>query len=84
MNESVEGMKVIKFNAWEDVLSKAIKIIRKPEMNIVFKIHILNGIMFTIGIITTGLIIIITFPIYNETIEPLTVAKSYSIITILK
>lgn len=84
MNESVEGIKVLKFNTWETVVLKTLSILRKPEMSILRELNVYRGIMITLGLIVTGLAILISFPIYNAVISNLTVAKSYSIITILK
>jgi len=84
MSEAVTGIKVIKFNAWEEVMKKLINTIRQPESELIYKILNSSGWTRVITLVTPAILILFTFPIYNEAVEPLTVAKTYAILTILK
>lgn len=84
VNEAVTGIKVIKFNAWEDVIRNTILQIRKAEKPIIKSVIFMRGMMETMMKILPGALVLGLFPLYNGVIDPMTVAKTYSLITIFK
>lgn len=84
VNEAVNCMKSIKFNAWEMIISKVLGKIRAKEMGLISDIASLTGIMQSTIQFLPSLLVLVCFPLYNGIVEPLTVAKCYAMITLFK
>jgi ATP-binding cassette subfamily C (CFTR/MRP) protein 1 len=84
VNEAVNCMKSITFNAWEMIISKVLGKIRAKEMGLISDIAFLTGIMQSLIQFLPSALVLVCFPLYNGIVEPLTVAKCYAMITLFK
>jgi ATP-binding cassette subfamily C (CFTR/MRP) protein 1 len=84
VNEAVNCIKSIKFNAWEMIISKELGKIRAKEMGLISDIAFLVGMMQSTIQFLPSALVLVCFPLYNGVVEPLTVAKCYALITLFK
>jgi ATP-binding cassette subfamily C (CFTR/MRP) protein 1 len=84
VNEAVNCIKSIKFNAWEMIISKVLGKIRAKETGLISDIVFWTGLVtLTVRLLPSALVLV-CFPLYNGIVEPLTVAKCYAMISLFK
>ena len=82
INEFVKGVKIIKFNAWEKIAMKLIAGIRKAEDAKLVKIFRFLGLSdIPLELLPLNMALII-FGVYNNYFGTLTLAQTYSMLTI--
>lgn len=83
IGEIINGIKIIKFNAWEKIMNKMILIFRAEEGNLIKRTFLLYGLSASISTVIPVLFGIVVFTIYDTTHDtPLTVPQIYSLITL--
>lgn len=83
MNEVLQGMRIIKFYAWEEAISNRIELLRKKEVEALKQYHIgrmMNTVLTFIGPLTVTFSL---FMCYVLTGGALTVAKVYTVYSLL-
>ena len=82
VSEIVNGIKMIKFNAWEPMLIDQTQKIRQSERDTLFRYFLLKSISENLGLLIPLLCCLICFPIYKITADDLTVSKTFSLLTL--
>lgn len=82
VSEIVNGIKVIKFNAWENIMIEKIEKIRKAERSLLFKYFTLQNISLSLRLLVPIFCCLACFSVYQSQIEKLTVANAFSMITL--
>lgn len=81
--EIVNGIKLIKFNAWEKLIINNIQNIRIKERRLLFKMFFLRGLSTSLSILVPALCSLVCFSLYQNYFDDFTVAKVFSIMTLL-
>ena len=84
VNEAIVGIKVIKFNAWELVIQKMIDKYRAGEKVLMKNLISVLGIQELVLQIIPCLLVLGTFPLYNDQFSSLSAAETYSIMTLYR
>ena len=81
LNEFINGIRIIKFYGWENMVQKKVQAIRHHEVNFVFKTTVLRSVAELITSVVPISISIIIFALYETARnEELTPAKAYSVL----
>jgi hypothetical protein len=81
ISECIEGMKIIKFSAWEIVFLKAINLIRRKETKKNFELFFLRSMQDTVLMILPSIIAFLTIILYQKINgESLSLEETFSII----
>ena len=81
--EIINGIKMIKFNAWENIMIDQTSRMRIEERSILFRFFALNNITEYVGNLIPLLCCLVCIVTYNRFIEPMSLAKTYALIAIL-
>jgi ATP-binding cassette, subfamily C (CFTR/MRP), member 1 len=83
VSECIDGIKIIKFNAWELIFLKSIDLIRKKETDRNFEIFFIRATQDTISIIFPNIVSFLTIWFYaliNS--EPLNLEQTFTVLAI--
>ena len=82
VNECVVGVKMIKFNAWENIMYRIIdKLRREKDQPIIISVFARRGLIEAVAKATPGILALACFPLYDGVIQTLDTPKIYSLVT---
>ena len=83
ISEMIEGIAVIKYNAWEKIIDSQIRYVRKREISLLFKYYLYKGVGMSLGVFFPLISCLIVFWGYNFLNEvPLTLPQTYSLLAL--
>ena len=83
ISEIVNGIKVIKFNAWEKFIIEKVGKIRLKERSIVYKLFVASNFLKVLEILVPYILTLVCLWMYQSYVEELTVTKVFTILSIL-
>ena len=83
VEETINGIKIIKFNAWEKERIKKLDSMRKKEHKGIFKMFMFYGITEIMNALNTPLIALFCFWIYSAIYRELTIPEIYSMLALV-
>ncbi|KAI8904886.1 P-loop containing nucleoside triphosphate hydrolase protein [Gorgonomyces haynaldii] len=85
MNEILQGIRIIKYFAWEDFFVERINKARKEELDTLFKLNASRIGFFNMGQATSFVVIFATFSVYSIVLgQTLTAATAFTSINLLQ
>jgi len=84
INTIVSGIKLIKFNAWENIVRGQLKDFRKAEKNFIRRIFFLSSLVEALANFMPVLAAVVTFWLYDVVWpdDPLDIGEVYALLTI--
>ena len=83
VEETINGIKIVKFNAWEKERLQKLDSLRKKEHQGIFKLFIFYGLNDVMNALNTPLITLVCFWIYSALYGELTTAEIYSLLALV-
>ena len=83
VEETINGIKIVKFNAWEKERIEKLDAMRKKEYNGIFKLFVYYGVNDMMNALNTPLIALMCFWIYYVFYGELTTAQIYSMLALV-
>ena len=83
VSEIVNGIKMIKFNAWENIMIDQVGDIREKESTQLVKFFLIKSFATGIGVLSSSLSGLIVFYLYTQFVGELDLPKVYMILSIL-
>lgn len=80
--EIMEGIKMIKFDAWEPVVEEKMDKIRKGEKWVNFKVTLFEQLAMGVNLVLPTVLSVVTFTLYSKNGESLSSEQVFSILTV--
>lgn len=82
LDEILQGIKMIKFEAWENLVAKKLDKLRLEEKNASFFIFLFGGLSETVSSVIPLIVALISFWLYSSIYGKISTAQVYSLLTL--